>query len=87
MLIYLTCKVIIASYRLPHVGGINRLNCMYPSCMDFAATPGAHSTRARGPSATNKVLSYTQVHGVWSFGFAALVTNKMVLEELFFHYI
>lgn len=48
--------------------------------MDFAATPGTHSISARGPSATNKVLSYTQVHGVWTFGFAALVTGRMVLE-------
>lgn len=32
--------------------------------MNFAATPGTTSTRARGPSATNKVLRHTQVHGV-----------------------
>lgn len=53
---------------------------MYPSCMDFAATPGTHSIRAHGPSATNNVLSYTQVHGVWTFGVAALVIGRMVLE-------
>lgn len=63
---------------------------MYPFYMDFAVTSGTHSTRARGPSPTNKVLGFTQVLVVRLSVLPVLfylISRRMELGELFLHHI